>query len=63
MKIDRDKVDIFMARKKMTVKGLAETYGVSRARMNVLINQRELTNEAAGRLAEALGCDVTEIMY
>ena len=51
-----------MARKKMTVLQLAEAYGVSRTRMNVLLNQREVSVVAAGRIAESLGVDVTEIL-
>ena len=51
-----------MARKKMTVKQLAEAYGVSRARIHVILNQREISVIAAGRLSEALGVDVTEII-
>lgn len=62
MKINRDKVDICRARKKKSVADLAESYGVSRARMNVILNQREVSVVSAGRLADALGCDVTEIL-
>lgn len=62
MKISRDKVDVCRARKKKNVADLAETYGVSRARMNVILNQREVSVVCAGRLADALECDVTEII-
>ncbi|MBD5515220.1 MAG: helix-turn-helix domain-containing protein [Lachnospiraceae bacterium] len=62
MKINREKIDIERARKKMSINALAEAYGVSRARINVILNQRELSVVSAGRLAEALGCDVTEII-
>lgn len=62
MRINRDKVDICRARKKMSVDALAKSYGVSRARMNVILNQREVSVVSAGRLAEALGVDVAEIM-
>lgn len=62
MRISRDKVDIFRARKKKSVADLAEAYGVSRARMNVILNQREVSVISAGRLADALGVDVTEIL-
>ena len=46
----------------MTVSKLAEAYGVSRARMNTILNQRELTPVCVGRLASTLGVDVTEII-
>ena len=50
------------ARKKMTVQALANAYGVSRTRINVLLNQREVSTVSAGRMASALGVDVTEIL-
>lgn len=62
IELDRKKIDICRARKKMSVVELAEAYGVSRARMNVILNQREVTPVSAGRLADALGVDVTEII-
>ena len=62
MKISREKVIIAMARKKMRVSDLAKSYGVSRARINVLLNQREMSVVSAGRLSDALGVDVTEII-
>ena len=62
IRISRDKINVFRARKKMSVSALAETYGVSRARMNVILNQREVSAVSAGRLADALGVDVTEII-
>lgn len=62
MKISREKINIEMARKKMSVKALADAYGVSRARINVVLNQREVSVVSAGRLADALGVDVTEII-
>mgnify|MGYP001103261693 FL=1 len=62
MKVNRDKINVAMARKKMTVGDLADAYGVSRNRINILLNQREVSVVSAGRLAEALGVDVTEIL-
>lgn len=62
MKISREKINIEMARKKMNVQALADAYGVSRARINAILNQREVSVVSAGRLADALGVDVTEII-
>ena len=62
MKISREKINICMARKKMTVQALAKAYGVSRNRINVLLNQREISTVSAGKLADALNVDVTEII-
>lgn len=61
MTLDRDKVNIELARKKMTVTQLAEKYGVSRSRMNIILNSQSITPVCAGRVAEALDIDVTEI--
>lgn len=62
IRISIDKVNICRSRKKMSVADLAEAYGVSRTRMNAILNQREVSVISAGRLAEALGADVTEII-
>lgn len=62
MKVSLDKIEIARARSRMTVSNLAKAHGVSRARMNAILNQRELTPVCAGRLASALGVDVREIL-
>ena len=62
MKLNRDKVDIALARKMMNATDLAKAYGVSRARMHVILNSQSLTPATAGRIAKALGVDVTEII-
>lgn len=62
MRVSRDKIDIARANRCMTVSDLAEAYGVSRTRINMILNQREVTAICAGRLARALGVDVTEII-
>ena len=62
MKVSKDKIDIARANRCMTITELAKAYGVSRARLNMNLNQREVTVVCAGRLAKALGVDVTEII-
>ena len=62
MQLDRNKIDICLARKKMSVTDFAKAYGVSRARMNVILNQREVTPVCAGRIADALGVDVSRLI-
>lgn len=62
MKLNRDKINIFMARKQFTVQKLADVYGVSRARMNAILNQRTVSVMVAGRMAAALECDVEDIL-
>ena len=56
------KIYIVDEAEKMTVQALANAYGVSRTRINVLLNQREVSTVSAGRMASALGVDVTEIL-
>ena len=62
MKVSKEKIDIARANRCMTITELAEAYGVSRTRLNMILNQREVTVVSAGRLAKALGVDVTEII-
>ncbi len=62
MKINRKKINIALVRKEMSVTTLAKIYGVSRARMNVILNSREVSPISAGRLAKSLDVDVTEIL-
>lgn len=62
MKLSRDKIDIALARKSLTITNLSKCYGVSRARMNIILNMREVTPVCAGRMANALGVDVKEIV-
>ena len=62
MRLSREKIDLCRANKCYSISDLAEVYGVSRARMNSILNQREVTPLVAGRMAAALGVDVTEII-
>ena len=62
MKPDRNKMNIEMAKKKWNVPQLAKAYGVSRARMNVILNSQNLTSACVGRLAEALEVDIEAIL-
>ena len=62
MKLSRDKIDIALARNSLTITNLSKCYGVSRSRMNAILNMREVTPVCAGRMANALGVDVKEII-
>ncbi len=62
MFLSRNKINIQMAKNGLNVTKLAALYGVSRSRMNVIINSRNLTPVTMGRLAKALNVDVTEII-
>ena len=62
MKLCRSKIDIELARKLMSVTDLANVYGVSRSRMNIILNSNVVTIVCAGRVAKALDVDVVEII-
>lgn len=62
MRLSKDKIALQRAKKCLTVTDMAQAYGVSRQRMTNILNQREVTPVCAGRVAAALGVDVTEIL-
>lgn len=62
IKLDREKIDIQLGNNLMTITALAEAYGCSRARINIILNSREVTPMCAGRLAKALNVKVEQIM-
>ncbi|MBQ8804161.1 MAG: helix-turn-helix domain-containing protein [Tyzzerella sp.] len=62
MELNRKKIDICLARRKMTIGQLAEECGFSRNRLNVLLNSRNITPASAGKVAGGLGVDITEII-
>lgn len=62
MELDRNKINVAMARKNYNIAKLAETYGVSAQRMRVILNSKKLSTATVGKLADALGVDVTEII-
>lgn len=62
MELNREKINLAMARKGYTIAQLAEAYGVSPQRIYIILGQKKVSPAAAGRLAAALGVDVTEIL-
>ena len=62
MELSREKINICLARKKITIGQLATLCGLSRNRLNVILNSRKVTPMAAGKVASGLGVDVTEII-
>ena len=59
MKLSREKIDLCRAQKCYSISDLAKAYGVTRTRMQNILNQREVTPMVAGRMAASLGVDVT----
>lgn len=62
MKISELKFEIALANSGLTIGGLAKNAGVSRNRVNVILNQKTVTPRAAGIIARGLGVDVREII-
>lgn len=62
MTIDDAKFDIALARSGLTIGQAAERAGISRQRFSVILNQKNVTPLAIGKIAKGLGVDVTEII-
>lgn len=62
MKIDRNKINLAMARQKMNQTDLANRSGLKRQAVSVILTRGTCTTVNAGRLAEALGVDIREIV-
>lgn len=62
VKLSKIKINMLMARKQLTVTALAKRSGVSRSRMTVILSNSDATPICAGKLAQALEVDVTEIL-
>lgn len=62
MQLSRNRIDLLMARQKMTVDELAERYGASRNRIQIIFNSSNVTPRTVGKLAEALEVDPEEII-
>lgn len=61
MTINRTKINFALARKGWTMGNFAEACGLSRGRLHAILNAKHIMPQTAGRLAGALGVDVTEI--
>lgn len=62
MRLDRNKIYLQLARQGLSVSDLSVRYGVSRQRIHVILNSVSVSTKTAGRIAQALGVDVTEII-
>ena len=62
MKIDKAKVELLLARKGLTHADVAKDYGANKNRIGRIINSEVIRPATAGKLAKALGVDVTEIL-
>lgn len=62
MKLDRAKVQIAMARKCLDARMVAKRYGCTTGRFYSILRSRAVYPTTAGKLASALGVDVSEII-
>lgn len=62
MTLSRQKINVIMARKCWIVSDLAKSYGCSNQRIYAILNTKRVSNATAGKIAAALGVDVTEIL-
>lgn len=62
MKVNRQKLEIAMARACMNINAIAQKAVMPRPTVNNALTGRNIKPETAGRIAAALGVDVTEII-
>lgn len=62
MKLNRNKVDIVLARNSMSISDLAAAYGCSKNRIYAILNSLNVKPQSVSKLANALKCDVTDII-
>lgn len=62
MTINDAKFEVALANSAMNKSELAERAGMTRQRLCVVLNSKKITPKSAGRIAKALGVDVTEIV-
>lgn len=62
MTLSNLKMEVVMARCCITKTELAEKAGMSRGRLNILLNSKTVTPVSVGRLAKALDCDPVDIV-
>lgn len=62
MHIDPKKVQLLMARKCMSIKGLSEASGVTTLTISKAISGRNARTDTVGLLAQALDVDPSEII-
>ena len=62
MRISKQKIFAVQAKRGLTKKQLAELSGISRQNLSTVVHRGSCRPETAGKIARALGVDVTEIM-
>ena len=62
MRISDAKFNIALANSGLTIGQAGEQAGISRQRFAMILNQKRITPQAAGKIARGVGVDVTEII-
>lgn len=62
MRVNRKKLEIAMANACMNTKDIQTVSGIPRATLNNVISGRNVRTGTMGKVAKALGVDVTEII-
>lgn len=62
MKLDKSKVLLIMAKKNLTTLEVSEKYGVSRSRINSILNSASVRPTTVHKMAAALDCEVDKII-
>ena len=62
MKLSRGKMDVILARNGMNYTNLADKTGVTKSAICRSLKSEKIRTQTAGKIAQALGCDVTEIL-
>lgn len=62
MHLDKEKINVLMARREVSVTDLAERCGKTKQRVSCILNSINVTPKTAGMIARALEVDVTEIL-
>ena len=60
--IDDNKFALAFANSGLTFEGVAQRAGMSRQRLSAILNSKRVTAQAVGKVAHALGVDVSEII-
>lgn len=62
MRISDTKFDIALANSGLTIGQAAERAGISRQRYSVILNQKRVTPQTAGKIAKSVGVTVEQII-
>lgn len=62
MRISDEKFFLALADSGLTIGQAAERAGISRQRYTMILNQKRVTPQAAGKIARGIGCDVSKII-